>query len=112
MPTTVRKIYEIAQGDLSPPMLIDLTDEDVVANVANAINPLTMRWLKPDGTVVEGVTITNVNLVLGQVLHAWAAGETDIPGVHRAQVIVPKADGNETFPSDGSYIRWVVHPKL
>ena len=104
-------MYEITQGDLTPAMLIDLVDEGVAANVSDADAPLFMRWHRPDGTYAE-VAITNIDLNIGSVMHTWAAGETNIPGIHRAQVVVPKAAGDESFPGDGSYIRWYVHPKL
>lgn len=100
--------FEIVQGDLEPALDIDLQVNSVAEDVSDATGPIHMHWLKPDGTVVV-VVVTNVNLALGQVEYRWTTGDTDMLGVHRARVVVPRPDGNQTFPSNGTWIRWLVY---
>lgn len=104
-------IYEIAQGDLGT-MLVDLTDLGVADDVSDATGALTMRWYKPDGSYNETHTVTNVNLATGSVSVIWGAGDTDVPGVHRAQFVVPRPEGPESYPTDGTWFRWIVRAKL
>jgi len=105
-------IYEITQGDTGQAMLIDLQVDGVAEDVSDATGPLVFRWLKPDGTYSESKAITNLNLVTGSIEIDWTSGDTDVPGTHRAQVMVPRPTGPQSFPSDGSWYRWRVNPKL
>lgn len=104
-------MFEIVAGDLEPAIDIDLTVNGVAQDVSDATGPILMHWRKPDGTEVS-VTMSAVNLVLGQVAYQWVSSDTAIAGVHRAQVVVPRPNGPQTFPGDGAYVRWVVHPKI
>lgn len=105
-------LLDIVQGDLEVPLsitLVDLTGTPV--NVSDATGPLVLHWQKPDGTIVD-VDLTNVALNLGQVKYTFAAGDTSLVGGHKAQVVVPRAGGQQTFPMNGTYFRWTVHAKL
>ena len=101
--------FEIVQGDLEPDMLLTCSVNGIVENISDS-TARVMRWHKPDGTEVD-VALTTVNLTLGQVKRVWVAGDTSIPGIHLGRIIVTRANGeNQTFPSDGTYFVWWVHP--
>jgi hypothetical protein len=104
-------IYEIDQGDLGPPMAITLNEDGVATDVSGAI-AISLRWYAPDGTTVEGQVVTVVDGPTGQLAYSWIAGQTAVPGRYRGQITVTRAFGQETFPSDGTYIQWYVHPPL
>lgn len=105
-------LLDIVQGDLEEPLAITLFDlSGTPVNVSDATGPLVLHWQKPDGTIAD-VNLTNVALNLGQVKYVFAFGDTDIIGGHKAQVIVPRAGGQQTFPMNGTHYRWTVHAKL
>jgi len=105
-------MLEIVQGSLEDPLDLVLADASGAAvDVSDATGPLTLHWRKPDGTVVD-VALTNTNLATGSVRRTFATGDTDLTGMHHAQVLVPRAGGLQTFPLDGSHFRWIVWPKI
>ena len=103
--------YEIVEGDLDPDMQITVLVNGLPLDLTTA-SLLQMRWQKPDATVVT-VSLTAVSLANGQVKRVWAAGDTAQTGEHLARVLVTWASGEvQSFPSDGSYMRWEVNPQL
>lgn len=103
--------YQIIKGDLEPDMLLTATVNDAPEVLTGAL-ALQLRWKKPGGTVVT-VDLTAVDLAAGQVKRVWLAGDTDEVGAHRGQIVVTRPNGEmQTFPSDGSYVIWIVHPQL
>lgn len=105
-------MFEFVQGDLIPGLEIDLTELDVPVPIALDAS-VTMRWRKPDGSTVTNVALVIVDFNNGVVVKSWNAGDTDIAGIHRAQVAVVSADGApQTYPSDNSFVRWIVHKRI
>jgi hypothetical protein len=103
-------MYEIIEGDLEPDLYLTILVNDEPEDISGST--VEMRWKKPDGTV-ETVSLTAVNLALGQVKRVWLEGDTDIVGWHKAQIIVTRPGGEvQTFPSDGSHFVWRVSEQL
>lgn len=103
--------YEIVKGDLEPDMQLNLTVNGAAKDISTAVS-YQLRWKKPDGTV-STVALASVNLAQGQVKRVWVSGDTDLVGIHRGQVVVTWSGSEpQTFPSDGSYYYWYVHPQL
>lgn len=109
--------YEIVAGDTGPPLPVTLTVNGAPA-VLNSDEhdppePIAMyaRWRLPDGRI-DALALTPVDLATGQLEHVWDSGETDVPGLHRMQVVVEWVDDVRTFPSDGKYFSWRVWPRL
>lgn len=103
---------EIVEGELEDPLLIALVNAaGAAADVSDAISQITMHWRKPDGTLVI-VNLSSADLSQGLVYYTWAAGDTDIVGIHRAQVVVPRTGGEQIFPMDDRHYRWVIHAAL
>lgn len=102
--------FEIGQGDLEPDIGFSLTVNGAAKNISTAAS-YVLRHRKPDGTVIEGLTLTAVDLAGGLVKRVWAAGDTADLGVHRGWVVVTWAGGEvQTFPSDGTSYIWFVNP--
>lgn len=98
--------YDIIEGDLEPDMPMS-----VGVSVVGA-SSVRMRWRKPSGAV-STVDLTIITAASGELRRVWEAGDTDEVGVHRCQVVVTWSTGEvQTFPSDGNYGQWTVHPKL
>lgn len=103
--------YTIIEGDLEPDMGLTVYIDDAPAVLTGAL-VVELRWQKPDGTV-SIVSLTTVNLAVGQVKRVWQAGDTDQVGYHKGQIRVTRSNGEyQTFPSDGSSYMWLVSPKL
>lgn len=108
--------FNIVQGDLEPDLRFVLKVNDEVEDISDALE-VTMRWLKPDGTFVEDRELEEDmgagGFAAGCVKCVWEAGDTDVVGVHRAQVVVTRGNGEpQTFPSNGKYLSWKVHAAL
>lgn len=103
--------YSLVRGDLEPDMEIDVATSAGPVDLSGALD-VSMRWEKPDGTVVT-VELVVIDAPTGRVKRVWASGDSDLPGVHRAQVVVTTSnDEPETFPNDGSFVIWWVYPQL
>lgn len=99
--------YQIGQGDLAPDIIFEAGVNGAPENLSDALS-YKLRWWKPSGSIVE-VTITPLDLALGQFKRTWAPGDTDEIGTHSAKLIVTRGNGDQqTFPSDGSHLRWRV----
>lgn len=106
-------MYTIVKGDLAPDMLITVSSsaEPGGSNITGAL-AIELDWLKPDGTR-SSIALATVDLSTGQVRRQWQTGDTDVPGTHQGRVVVTRGDGRQqTFPSDGSALRWVVQDEL
>lgn len=98
-------MYSLIQGDLEPDMEID-----VATDLTGALS-VNMRWLRPDGThSVVGLTV--IDLPTGRLKRIWVAGDSDVVGSHRGQVVVTYAGGTSSYPTDGSPVVWNVYPKI
>lgn len=101
--------FFLVQGDLAPNLgiTVDITGLVEPLSVSTAIK---MHWIKPDKTE-SLVTLTPVNLATGVLQYVWQAGDTAIPGVHKARVVVTLSSGKtQSYPSDPTWIYWYVSP--
>lgn len=104
--------YSIIRGDLEPDLVFPCKRNGVAVDLTGALAH-TMRWLKPNGTVLTGVALVASDLAAGELKRVWVAGDTDLAGVHRAQVVVTAENGETmTFPSDSTHFTWVVNKQL
>lgn len=104
--------FTMVQGDLEPDMAIELKVNGEPEDISDAL-AFSMRWLKPDGSIVTAAAlvedIDGGGLETGRVKRIWVAGDTDVIGVHLAQIKVTRANGEvQTFPSNGTYVRWQI----
>jgi hypothetical protein len=103
--------FEIVEGDLEPDMELSVTVNGEVKDLSAAVS-YALLWRDPDGTVGT-LALEEVDLELGTLRHVWEAGDTDVVGAHRGQVVVTWAEGEtQTFPSDGTHYIWFVNPRL
>lgn len=108
--------FHLVAGNLESDLRIVLDINGTPEDISDA-TAITMRWLKPDGSIVAARTLVaddaGGGLAAGAVKCVWTAGETDVEGVHQAQVNVVRGNGEtQTFPSNGTAITWRVHPLL
>jgi hypothetical protein len=107
--------YSLVVGDLEPDMEIDAVDYNGsvgTAAVLTGATDVSLRWKKPDGTVIT-VPLVVIDLATGRLKRVWVAGDSDQEGVHFGQVVVTLANGElRTYPNDGSQIIWWVYPRL
>lgn len=108
--------FHLVAGNLESDLRIVLDINGVAEDISDA-TAITMRWLKPDGSLVtERELVADAaggGLAAGAVKCVWVEGETDEVGVHQAQVNVTRGnDEGQTFPSNGTYITWHVHAPL
>lgn len=92
-------------------MPINVTEDGVAVDLSGVGVTVQLRWSRPDGTVTLE-TLTAVSAALGQFKKVWVAGDTDLVGVHRGQVVATTAGNPVTYPSDGSALIWFVHKQL
>lgn len=103
--------YSIGQGDLDPPIEFPLTVNGVAVDISDVVATPALLWIRPDLSTAS-VSLIFVDKPSGRVARLWQAGDTSIPGLHRARVQVIRADGNpQTFPSDNGWFRWRVAAK-
>jgi hypothetical protein len=108
--------FNIVEGDLERDLRIVVDVNDTAEDISDNLG-VTMRWLKPDGTFVEDRELVEDvaagGFEAGCVKCVWEAGDTDVVGVHEAQVVVVRGNGEtQTFPSNGRYVKWTVYAKL
>lgn len=98
----------IKAGDLTPPLVVDLTDTDETTNPPTTtpvdLTPATAVHVKATqgGVVLFDDAAPARDNAAGVVTHQWAAGETDIPGRMFVEVRVTWPGGKpQTFPDKG-----------
>lgn len=99
-------MFGIGQGDLLPDMEIEVNEGEDISGASS----IQLEVTRPDGEDVVWA-LTAVNLALGLVKHEWLAGETDIPGIYSAVVHLVRGGDPQTFPADGTRLRWAVYPR-
>lgn len=110
--------FKIVAGDLEPDLRVVLKVNDATEDISDAAaDGVTMRWLKPDGTFVEARELVEDDdgggFAAGAVKCVWEAGDTDVAGLHQAQIVVVRGNGEpQTFPSNGKYLKWTVYEAL
>lgn len=107
--------FEIVQGDLEPDFDIELFDaeaDDDERDVSDA-TAVYMRVELPNGTK-EIWAAGFMDATTGKVRHVWLAGQTEVVGQYKAQVVLIRGNGEpQTFPSEqDKYLRWRVNPRL
>lgn len=108
--------FHIVKGNLAPDLQIVLDVNGTAEDISDA-SAIVMRWVKPDGTIVEERELVEDDdgggLEAGAVKCVWEAGDTDVVGVHRAVVTVTRGNGDpQSFPSDGTAVLWEVHDEI
>lgn len=100
--------FDLVEGDTQPSLEVTTTPVPVGIGTSTAV----LRTQQPDGTSVE-LELTLTDEDAGSWAHDWIAGETDMVGVHLAQVEVMLLSGARlTFPSDGTFVRWRINERL
>ena len=103
--------FHLIEGDLEPDLSIAIVVNDAAEDLTDATD-FEMLWKQPDGSV-STVPLTAPDPLNGLLLRTWDAGDTDQVGDHYAQIVITRGNGEtQTFPSDGSYVIWTVHPRL
>lgn len=104
--------FDLVAGDLEPDLRLVLDVNGAPEDISDNDGVL-MRWIKPDGTVVERELTEDTDgggFEAGAVKLVWVDGDTDIVGTHKAIIEVTRGNGElQTFPSDGSAAKWSVH---
>lgn len=102
--------YDIVAGDLQPPLAMTLDDANGPVPLAGATITFVMQ--QADGIKrVSGPAIID-DLASASVHYQWDQGDTDVPGVYRAQIhAVYGGNQPETFPSDETFFV-IIHPRL
>ncbi len=96
--------YVIKTGVTTSTLSLALKEQDGSASDLSDSVSLTLRVWFENGTVDEfDLTVTGLPTA-GTCERVWLAGETDIPGVHRAEVVsVDGSAGVTKWPSDGFF---------
>lgn len=97
--------FIIKQGDLIPTIkgtcldaAGDAVDLDTASQITFRMTPIR-GGLAPDIAADGGLVGDPAD---GLVEYAWESGDTDVPGLYRAEFGVEYIDGSsETFPTDG-----------
>jgi hypothetical protein len=103
-------MFYIGRGDLEPDMRLDVVVNGVEENLSDATD-VKLMWVKPgaDPATPTEVTLDEIDAAVGAFKRTWEAGDTDLPGIHRAKLRCLRGNGEQqTFPPDDSWIRWVV----
>lgn len=102
-------MFSVVKGDLEPDMELTAELNGAASNLTTA-TAYQLKWIKPDGTE-SLVALTAVDLDAGKVKRVWSTGDTDMVGYHRGRIVVTwPGDEPGTFPNDGTWIYWYVHP--
>jgi hypothetical protein len=103
----------IKQGDLEPPIMLELLSGKVPADLSTALS-VTMT-LSKDGQITHRLGMDTEDQIAtpGLVSYVWSPGETDVPGRYRAEVVVMwPGNRRQTFPDDGYFVVKVVEALL
>lgn len=84
--------FTIGQGARRPTIPAQLTESGQPINLTGA-SSVTLRALLPDGTTAITGTCTIDAASTGEVSYAWAANDTDTPGLYRLQFVITWSAG-------------------
>lgn len=104
------------QGDLWPPVSVQLINGDPVTGTAVPLTGATSATLKM--RAVGGSLLTFpmsiADTAHGIVNYAWQSGNTDLPGVYKCYVVITWASGiRQTFPQvQQDFFTIVIEPAL
>lgn len=95
-----RETFYIRQGDRLPVLRATLQDRAGTVDLTNA-GTILFHMRQQDGTaVVSGTATTYGSTVHGTAQYEWAAGDTAIAGIYRAEFeAIFTGDKHETFPN-------------
>ena len=101
--------FEIKQGDRSPSLAATITDDLGAVNLTTATSVAFHLVHDRSGVVYVDAAAAIVNAALGTVAYPWDEGDTDTPGLFRAEFEVLWGDGKkQTAPSGGPILVLVV----
>lgn len=91
----------LKRGDLEPALVVELLDGDTPLTGLGGATTVRVLIRSRTGLIVDDPT-PDVDPTAATVTHQWAPGETDTPGVHRAEVEVTwPGQRPRTFPPAG-----------
>lgn len=96
--------FTIKRGDRLPAIEMILRDHAGAPIPLDAEGVAVRVLMRRPGTATPTVSAIAeiVDAVGGRVRHAWAAADTEVPGVYRLEAEITYADGRRlTCPSDG-----------
>ena len=102
----------IVQGDLLKALETQLTlGESPFPLVGGDVLVLRYWRDRPErgGSPTE-VTPVVVDGPTGQIKYEFVAGQTDVTGTYYGRVTVTRSSEPITFPDDGTYFQWTIHP--
>lgn len=104
--------HEIKQDQRGPELFATLTANGVAQNLTGATVKFSMESQRTGLIKVNAAAVTIVDAPTGQVKYSWAAGDTDTPGLYRAEFeVTGLAVTPVRFPSD-EYLYVHVLPKV
>ncbi len=99
--------FVIKQGNLLPVIEATLTDADGAAvDLTGATVKLVMRLVDADVATINASATPDPDQVAhkGVVRYVWQDGDTDVPGVYRAEWVGEFAAKPETFPNGSALV--------
>ena len=99
--------FVISQGDLLPAIEATLTDGDGnPVDLSSASVKFVMHQVDADVAAVNANATADPDQVTnkGVVRYSWASGDTDVPGVYRAEWVGTFATKPETFPNGNKLV--------
>ena len=126
MATSSEPRFKIKNGNLEPPLDIELTDQDGFAIVLAGTETLVFRWERvgKPASEVTGIGVSSIvtNGVAStgpkdkgtpaKVRYNFAATETDISDDYNLEVDVIAAGRPRTFPSDETFYPFTIFDNL
>jgi hypothetical protein len=110
MPTLPDPPYEVIAGDTHPPIRTTLTDEAGVIPLLGATVTFLMKQER--GTKQVSGECEVLDVTTGEVAYQWQAGDTDVPGVYRAQWRVEFGNGAVEHVPSNDYDEVVIRDNL
>ena len=89
-------------GDTQPTLKVQLYEEDEHKDITGFTCTLRVRNNK-DETLILDETMSAVSERNGVVKYAWQAGDTDVAGLHDAEVSITDGTDTITYPNDGYF---------
>ena len=100
--------FDICQGDLDEPLDIQLKINGAVHTAPYEGDAQELRVELPDNTV-ESWALAPLDLENWIFRHVFEPGQTDMLGVYHGWVVLTLDGQQQTFPSNGTRVRWKVN---
>lgn len=92
---------KMKSDDLLPPVEATLKEANGTAIDLSTYNSVNFTMENESGSVVVNAAATIVDATNGEVRYEWQSGDTDAPGVYKAEFVLTDPNGNElTIPSE------------